>query len=101
MTGSSVRYLVKEGFRNSWTNRMMSVASICVLLCCLVLIGSASMIFVNINSFVDKIEDEVKTVRRQSTPKFVKVAVILIFAIRERRSYEENLLFIQSWATFT
>ena len=58
MTGSSVRYLVKEGFRNSWTNRMMSVASICVLLCCLVLIGSASMIFVNINSFVDKIEDE-------------------------------------------
>ena len=49
MTGSSVRYLVKEGFRNSWTNRMMSVASICVLLCCLVLIGSASMIFVNIN----------------------------------------------------
>ena len=58
MTGSSVRYLIKEGFRNSWTNRMMSVASICVLLCCLVLIGSASMIFVNINSFVDKIEDE-------------------------------------------
>lgn len=58
MTGSSLKYLIKEGFRNTWTNRMMSIASICVLLCCLVLIGSASMIFLNINSLVDKIEDE-------------------------------------------
>lgn len=37
---------------------MMSVASICVLLSCLVLIGSASMVFLNINALVDKIEDE-------------------------------------------
>lgn len=58
MTGSSMRYLIKEGFRNTWTNRMMSIASICVLLSCLVLIGSASMIFLNIDSIVDKIEDE-------------------------------------------
>ena len=58
MTGSSFRYLVKEGFRNTWTNRMMSIASICVLLSCLVLIGSASMIFLNINSLVERIEDE-------------------------------------------
>ena len=58
MTGSSFRYLIKEGFRNTWTNRMMSIASICVLLSCLVLIGSASMIFLNINSLVERIEDE-------------------------------------------
>lgn len=58
MTGSSLKYLIKEGFRNTWTNRMMSVASICVLLSCLVLIGSASMIFLNINALVEKIEDE-------------------------------------------
>ncbi len=58
MSGASFRYLIKEGFRNTWTNRMMSVASICVLLSCLVLIGSASMIFLNINSLVQKIEDE-------------------------------------------
>ena len=36
----------------------MSVASICVLLSCLVLIGSASMIFLNIDSLVQKIENE-------------------------------------------
>jgi cell division transport system permease protein len=58
MTGSSLRDLIKEGLRNTWTNRMMSVASICVLLSCLVLIGSASMIFLNINSVVDRLEDE-------------------------------------------
>ena len=58
MTGSSFKYLIKEGFRNTWTNRMMSIASICVLLSCLVLIGSASMVFLNINSLVERIEDE-------------------------------------------
>lgn len=58
MTGSSLKYLIKEGFRNTWTNRMMSIASICVLLSCLVLIGSASMIFLNVNALVDEIEDE-------------------------------------------
>ena len=58
MSGASFRYLVKEGFHNTWTNRMMSVASICVLLSCLVLIGSASMIFLNIDSLVQKIENE-------------------------------------------
>lgn len=58
MTGSSLKYLIKEGFRNTWTNRMMSVASICVLMSCLVLIGSASMIFLNIDSLLSRIEEE-------------------------------------------
>lgn len=58
MTGSSLRYLTKEGFRNVWTNRMMSLASICVLMSCLVLIGSATMIFLNIDSLLSKIEEE-------------------------------------------
>ncbi len=58
MTGASLRYLIKEGFRNTWTNRMMSIASICVLMSCLVLIGSASMMFLNIDSLLGKIEEE-------------------------------------------
>lgn len=58
MTGASLRYLIKEGFRNTWTNRMMSIASICVLMSCLVLIGSASMIFLNIDSLLARIEEE-------------------------------------------
>ncbi len=58
MTGSSLRYLTKEGFRNVWTNRMMSLASICVLMSCLVLIGSAAMVFLNIDSLLERIEEE-------------------------------------------
>lgn len=58
MTGSSFRYLTKEGFRNVWTNRMMSLASICVLMSCLVLIGSAAMVFLNIDSLLERIEEE-------------------------------------------
>ena len=58
MTASSLRYLIKEGLRNTWTNRMMSFASICVLLSCLVLIGSATMMFLNVNSLIERIEDE-------------------------------------------
>lgn len=58
MTGASLRYLIKEGFRNTWTNRMMSIASICVLMSCLVLIGSASMIFLNMDSLLSRIEEE-------------------------------------------
>lgn len=58
MTGASLRYLTKEGFRNIWTNRMMSLASICVLMSCLVLVGSATMIFLNIDSLLARIEEE-------------------------------------------
>ena len=58
MTGASLKYLIKEGFRNTWTNRMMSIASICVLMSCLVLIGCASMIFLNIESLLGRIEEE-------------------------------------------
>lgn len=58
MTTSSLKYLTKEGFRNVWTNRMMSLASIAVLMSCLVLIGAASMLFVNIDALLEKIEEE-------------------------------------------
>lgn len=58
MTSSSIKYLTKEGFRNVWTNRMMSIASICVLMCCLVLIGLMSMVFLNIDSLLNKMEEE-------------------------------------------
>lgn len=58
MTASSLRYLFKEGFRNTWSNRMMSIASICVLMSCLVLMGCATMIFLNIDSLLSRIEEE-------------------------------------------
>lgn len=53
----SFGYLTKEGFRNIWANRLMSVASIAVLLSCLIMIGSAFMVLVNIQQVIDSIED--------------------------------------------
>jgi cell division transport system permease protein len=45
-----IRYLVREGFRNSWQNRFMALASVGVLICCLLLTGFAYLTFVNIDS---------------------------------------------------
>ncbi len=53
----SLGYLTKEGFRNIWANRLMSIASIAVLLSCLIMIGSAFMVLVNIQQIIDNIED--------------------------------------------
>lgn len=56
MKSTSIRYLTKEGFRNVFVNRLMSLASVTVLMSCLVLIGAASLIFLNLNSILDGIE---------------------------------------------
>ena len=58
MKGASLGYLTKEGFRNVWVNRLMSLASITVLMACLVLIGLGSMLFFNMNALLDKIESQ-------------------------------------------
>ena len=41
MNFSSMKYLLKEGVKNVWNNRMMSFASIGVLVSCLLLTGAA------------------------------------------------------------
>lgn len=56
MKGASLRYLTKEGFRNVWVNRLMSLASVTVLMACLVMIGLGAMLFFNINSLLDTVE---------------------------------------------
>ena len=54
----SFGYLTKEGFRNLWSNRLMSFASVAVLLSCMIMIGSAFMLLVNIQSVIDSIENK-------------------------------------------
>ena len=54
----SFGYLTKEGFRNLWSNRLMSFASVAVLLSCMIMIGPAFMLLVNIQSVIDNIEDK-------------------------------------------
>lgn len=44
-----IQYLVKEGCRNTWKNRLMALASVGVLVCCLLLTGFAYLVYVNAN----------------------------------------------------
>ncbi len=57
-TSFNISYLTKEGVRNVWSNRLMSLASVAVLTSCLVLIGCAFMLFVNINAMLENVEDQ-------------------------------------------
>ena len=54
----SLSYLTKEGFRNVWVNRMMSLASIAVLMACLVMMGSAFMVLVNVDGVMKEVASE-------------------------------------------
>ncbi len=54
----NLRYLTKEGFRNIRVHKLMTVASITVMLSCLLLIGGAYLIYVNIQSIVDKVGEQ-------------------------------------------
>ena len=58
MRSSSFRYLVKEGFRSIWVNRLMSLASVAVLMACLLIVGCAAMVFMNIESMLDIVEGQ-------------------------------------------
>lgn len=54
----SLGYLTKEGFRNIYTNKLMSIASISVLFSCLVMIGSAFLVLENMRYMLEGIEKE-------------------------------------------
>ncbi len=54
---SSFGYLIKEGFKNLFHNRLMTLASLGVLISCLVLTGSAVMLTINVSNIVDSVGD--------------------------------------------
>lgn len=50
-------YLIKEGFKNIWHNKMMSLASIGVLICCMILTASAVLICLNVEYVIEDAGD--------------------------------------------
>jgi len=56
--GTSLKYLTHEGFRNVWVNRLMSIASVTVLMACLIIMGAGIMIFFNINTLLDSVQSQ-------------------------------------------
>lgn len=55
---SGVNYLFGQGVKNIWTNRIMSVASFCILMVSLLLVGFATLFIVNVNSIIGGIENK-------------------------------------------
>ncbi len=55
---SSIRYLAKEGIKNTWVNRLMTLASIGVLVACMVIIGLAVLISENVNVAIGNLEEQ-------------------------------------------
>lgn len=55
---SSVKYLLKEGVRNVWVNRMMAFASIGVLVACLLMTGAATLFSMNLNMAMQTLQND-------------------------------------------
>lgn len=55
---SSFNYLVKEGFKNLWSNRIMAVTSIGVLTTCLIILAAAYLMTMNVQSMVSFVEGQ-------------------------------------------
>ena len=55
---TSARYLTKEGFRNIWANRLMSIASIGVLSACMLILGVAFILSLNVDKALNGLEKQ-------------------------------------------
>ncbi|WP_411675682.1 permease-like cell division protein FtsX [Caproicibacter sp.] len=53
---NNIRYLLREGVRSIWSNRTMSLASVGVLVSCLLLTGAATLFSMNISAAMASVE---------------------------------------------
>ena len=63
-------YLLKEGIKNIWTNRTMSLASVAVLMSCLLMTGAAVLFSWNIKTAMSMVEgnNSIKVYIKQDVP---------------------------------
>ena len=55
---NKIGYLLKEGFLSIFTHGFMSFASVCVIIACLVIMGSFSLLAVNIDAIIEDLEQQ-------------------------------------------
>lgn len=55
---NSAGYLIKEGFRSVRINKLMTVASMGVLICCMLLMGCSVLVSSNTTNLLSKIEEQ-------------------------------------------
>lgn len=73
----SAGYLFKEGFKSLWKNRTMSIASIAVLISCLLLTGIAILLSLNMSSTMKSIEgsNQITVFLKDDLPKITAIQV--------------------------
>lgn len=62
MKVSSFKYLVNQGFKGIWKNRMMTFASFCILLVSLLMVGVSVLTALNLTRIIGGIEDKSEVV---------------------------------------
>ena len=55
---SGFGYLLKQGAKNVWINRLMSIACIGVMTACLLIVGASMLVSLNITRFMGYIESQ-------------------------------------------
>ncbi len=95
MKGSSLAYLTREGFRNIWVNRLLSLATVVVLISCLVIVGTGSLIFLNINSVLDLIEGQnVIMVYIEDNADDAQIDTLKVLLMGVDNIDEDNIVFV-------
>ncbi len=67
---ASFKYLIKQGFKSLWFNRVNTFASFCIITISLVMVGLSVLVSANINRIIGAIEkrNEIIVVIRDGTP---------------------------------
>lgn len=58
MRPNNIGYLTKEGFKSIFKHGLMSFASVTIIMACLIIMGVFVMLAMNINSIIDKLEEQ-------------------------------------------
>ena len=58
MKPNQIAHLVREGLRNTWQNRLMALASVAVLVCCLLLTGFSYLLYANVEKMFQNAYDQ-------------------------------------------
>ena len=51
-----IGYLIKSGFKSIFSHGLMSLATVTIIIACLIIMGSFALLVVNINSLIDDME---------------------------------------------
>lgn len=55
---NNLGYYIREGFFSIFTHGLMSFAAVCMIICCLIIMGSFSLVAVNLDSMLGRYEAE-------------------------------------------